>query len=98
MKNNRIIIFSNSVNSVYNFRYDLILDLLSKKYNLFIIAPDFNEDNSKSLNKINVKTINLVFKRTSLNIFNEIINLYRAKKIIKNIDPSIILNFSIIVW
>ncbi len=91
----KITIFCNSVNSIRNFRYDLILDLIDKNYDINLIAPDFDIKNSEIFKKLNLSIHNLNFKRTSLNIFNELINIYKTYKIISKIKPNIILNFAI---
>ena len=94
-KNKKILIFANSVNSIINFRYELIKDLKKNNFQITLIAPDFNFENSKKFQNMNIDTINTNLNRTSTNILFEMISIYNLCKLILRLKPNFLLNFSL---
>ena len=85
----KILISSNSVWNLYNFRYDLI-NKLSLSYKVYILAPN---DKYKKKFK-NVKFINLKLDSKSFSIFKNLKYFFFYYKILKKINPFFYLSFT----
>ena len=80
--NSKIYIVATSAHSLINFRYDLILDLKKKGYDIITISQDYNKEVKQKLSKIGVK---FFFYGTKKNKFiNELNSIFQIKKILKN--------------
>ena len=89
----KIIIFSNSLWSIYNFRTSLIKSLLIKGFEVILIAP--KDKYYSKLNKIGCK-INLIDTiDRSLNPFIFLKLFFRIFMIIKNEKPKAVLSFTV---
>ena len=89
----KIIFFSNSMWSIYNFRRNLILYLIGKGFEIYILS---NEDEYiKHLQNLGCNILRIKFKRRKFNILSEIILFIRLIIIFRRINPKYILNFTI---
>ena len=88
-----IVLIANTSWYLYNFRKELISDLKSKGYRIYIISPE--DSYSKHLIKISHKKINWKLNRGSINIFNEIISIFDLINKLREIKPTLIHNFTI---
>ncbi|MAH97810.1 MAG: hypothetical protein CMA12_00465 [Euryarchaeota archaeon] len=89
----KIVLFSNTSWSLYNFRKNLIIELLKKKNDVVIISKrDFT---TSKLEKLGCKFYNLILERRGDDILNELIGLYKVYKLIKLINPDLLFNFTI---
>jgi len=89
----KILIFSNSSWNIYNFRLNLIKELISKKFDISIICPDniyFNKLNSYNLNLTKIKLDN-----KGINLFKDLIFFVSLYKKIKNEKPDLILSYTV---
>ncbi len=73
----KIGIISSFDESLINFRLDLIKDLLSKKYEIYVVAPKFNKVNKLKLDELGVVTSTINFERTKINPFFEILTIIK---------------------
>lgn len=89
----KIIIVSNSFWNIINFRKPIIKILLENNYKIHIIAPLRDH----ALYPFSEKVIlhNIDIDRRGANIIKELILLLNLYKIIKRIEPNLILNFTI---
>ena len=89
----KIILFSNTSWSLYNFRSNLIKQLISKNYKVFILS---NKDiTTKKLIKLGCNFINISIDRRGVNFLDEIKCLFKIYLQIKKINPDILFNFTI---
>jgi len=88
----KIIIFSNTSWSLYNFRLELIKKL-SLKNEILLISN--NDKFTKELNKLNCKIEYIKINSNSKNILKEFILLFKISKTIKKFKPDIILSYTI---
>lgn len=92
----RIFIITNSSGGLYNFRFELIQRLQQLDYEIYFSAPQDKEDQKvQLLVKRGAKYIHTPMERRGMNPIEDIklINLY--KKIIKDVNPDIILTYTI---
>ena len=89
----KIVFFSNSSWSIYNFRRDLIKKLIQKGNEVYILSSKDNSSNK--LKDIGCKIVEIKILNNSINILNDISLLFDIKKKLKEISPHYILNFTI---
>ncbi len=89
----KIILFSNTSWSLYNFRKNLICEFIKKKFKVFIISN--RDETTKKLIKIGCNFHHIKMQRRGDKIFTEIFTLINIYKIINQIKPDILLNFTI---
>lgn len=91
MKN--ILILANSLNGLYNFRGELVQELINKGNKVIISAPD----NQRSTYFIDMGCtfINTPINSRSLNPLKDINVLYKYYKIIKRTKPDVVLTYTI---
>ena len=87
------IFLSNSSWYIWNFRRNLINELLKNKYSILVIAPS-DSYTDLIINK-GCKFINWNLKRSSINPINEIISIVDIYKIYKKYKPTVIHQFTI---
>ena len=88
----KIIIFSNTSWSLYNFRYELIQNLNQKNQILLLSNKD---KYVKELKNIGCRTSFIKMDSQNLNIFKEIILLIKIFKVLFTYKPDLILSFTI---
>lgn len=90
----RIIIVSNSLWNVINFRGNFLEDLIKKNYKILIIAQKNYED--PLFDSKNLKIIDYKFYSNFNSFILNFKNLYKLYTEIKNFKPSLVLSFSMI--
>ena len=89
----KIIIFSNTSWSLYNFRRNLLIELIKKKFKVIVLSS--KDKTTKKLRDIGCSFHEIQMKRRGDKIFSEILTLFKIYKIIRKIKPDIIFNFTI---
>ena len=89
-----ILVVSNSLWNIENFRKNLILKILDSQYKVIIIAP-FEKSYKILLSHRNLKIINLNFKSKSYFNLKDFIFVYKLFKIIKYYNPEYVLSFTV---
>ena len=89
----KIILFSNTSWSLYNFRINLIKKLISKNYKVFILSD--KDITTKKLVKLGCNFCNITIDRRGVNFLDEIKFLLKIFLQIKKINPDILFNFTI---
>lgn len=89
----KILIITNEFQNIINFRLPLIKYLKKNNFQVMAICKTNQIRNNNQYSDI--ETFNLEIDSKSVNIFNEIIYLFRLFKIIKNIKPTLIMSFTI---
>ena len=96
--NNRqkILIMNNSIISLINFRKELIHTLIGKNYEVYFTVPESKENQQvKELLNMGTQYVQNSINGRSINPFFELKTLFQLKKIVQNIEPDIILSFTI---
>lgn len=91
MKN--ILIIANSLHGLYNFRKELLAELKKRGYDIFISAPSSDMVGYFSNEGYNVIHTNV--RSRGINPFKDILLLKNYLKIIRHIDPLVVLSFTI---
>ena len=89
----KIVLFANSCWNLYNYRKDLIIDLLNRNYEVIIVAP---KDKSLSdLTKLGCEYFNIKLSQYGTNILKEIFSIFTIFFLFKKIKPNYILSYTI---
>jgi UDP-N-acetylglucosamine:LPS N-acetylglucosamine transferase len=89
----KIVFFSNSSWSIYNFRKNLIKKLIKNGHQIIVLSS--KDQSTIKLKKIGCRFFEIKIKNNKINIFKDLVLLFRIKKILKKIKPNFILNFTI---
>ena len=92
-RNNKIIISANSCWNLVNFRIGLIKNLIKNNYKIYIVAP--SDYTTYELKKIGCVFYNIKINRKKKNIFDAMKNIFFYFRVIKKINPSVFLPFTI---
>ena len=89
----KIILFSNTSWSLYNFRKNLIVRLIKENYKIIVIS--IKDETTKKLKNMGCIHQPITIERRGDKIFSELLSLIQTYKIIKKIKPDLLLNFTI---
>lgn len=93
---NKILILANSSLGLYNFRFELIKELLAQGYDVYFSLPESVEDEKvRLLIEIGAKHIQTYINRRGINLFEDLKLIKEYKKIIREVNPDIILTYTI---
>ena len=79
--------------TLYNFRGELIKDIIKKGYNVIAIGP--NKDNIQEVLNLGVSFIEVNLKKDKVSIFSDIEYYRSLKKVIKKEKPDIVFSYTI---
>lgn len=88
-----ILILANNDSGLYKFRKELIQELIDKENKVFISLPE--GDYIPALEKLGCYFIRTPFERRGMNPFKDLKLLFQYIKIIKKINPNIVLTYTI---
>jgi len=88
-----ILIITNALGGIYNFRKELVEKLISKGYNVHIVTPQ--SKHFDYFNNIGCKLYKVQIKRRGKNPLKDLSLLVRYLKIMKRIQPNIVLTYTI---
>ena len=89
----KIVVSSNTCWNIYNFRLNLIIDLLRKNYKVIIIANI--DETSALLKEIGCEILSLKFSRKRKSIFESISLFFSYYFFLKKIKPQVFLSYTI---
>ncbi len=89
----KVLFLSNSVGGLYNFRLELINRLINDSYKIYAIVPSNQEEDK--LEKLGCKCVTVCMNRHGINIFEDTKLILDYKKAIKEIDPDIVLSYTV---
>lgn len=92
----RVLILTNNAGGLYNFRFELINELIGRGYQVYFSVPQFIDDEKvKLIMDAGAKHIQIPMNRRGTNPIEDLILINNYKQIIKNINPNIILTYTI---
>lgn len=96
MKGN-VLILTNAINGLYNFRKEVIKAIVDANYNVIISSPDLDYQNEKSdyFKSIGCKMEYTPFARRGTNPIKDLQLIYRYIKLIRKYNPQIVLTYTI---
>ncbi len=89
----KFILISPKNRTVYNFRGDLIKEIVARGYNVIVTGPN-NIDVDK-IEALGAKFIEIPMNKTGTNIFGDIKYLYRLFKFLKKEKPDVTLGYTV---
>ena len=92
-KKKKVLLVSNSSWYLYNFRFQLLKDLLKQGFEVCLIAP--KDKYTKKLIDAGFNFYNWKLCRFSINPFKEIISIFQIYKLYKNLKPDLTHHFTI---
>lgn len=92
----KIILSTNVIWAMTQFRYDLIVEL-KQKYKVFCLADldDFSEHSVNIINTLDVEFIRVPISRKSINVFKDLRYFFTILKIYFTLKPDVIIHYSI---
>ncbi|SIR46626.1 glycosyltransferase family 4 protein [Halanaerobium kushneri] len=93
--NNRLVIISNISTSLINFRGELIKKWIDLGYEVYTLAPGYNDNHKEILESWKAKTVEYNLNRSGLNPFKDLKSLINLSNKIKEIDPDYIFSYTI---
>ena len=89
----KIVFFSNSSWSIYNFRKNLIKKLIKGGKTVYILSSKDKQTNK--LRALGCKFVNINIQNNNINPIKDFLLILKLKKILSEINPDYILNFTI---
>lgn len=89
----KVLILSNSVDGLYNFRRELVQELLINRYNVIISAPA--HEKLAFFKELGCECITTPINRRGINPLTDLILLIKYILMLKNLKPNIVLTYTI---
>lgn len=89
----KILILANSASGFYSFRKELLQELVNYKYKVFLSVP--NDERTDDLRNLGAKIIDTPIDRRGTNPVSDLKLLLKYLKLIKTIQPSVVLTYTI---
>lgn len=89
----KFILISPKNRTVYNFRGDLIKEIVSKGYEVIVTGP--NKDGLDKIEELGVRFVHIPLNKTGLNIIGDIRYIFDLMKLFKKERPDITLGYTI---
>ena len=92
----RILILTNTIRGLYNFRYELLERLINEEFEVYFSIPESKNDTKvKKLIELGCNYVETNLDRRSMNPLKDLQLIKQYKEIIKNIKPDVILSYTI---
>lgn len=91
----RVVLFGSFAPSLINFRGPLIREMIARKHEVFALAPDISEDIADTLRSWGAEPIPVDFGRTSLNPFGAVAAARKARTLLRQIAPDVMIAYAI---
>lgn len=89
----KVMVISPKNKTLFNFRGDLIKDIISKGHQVIAIGP--NEDYIDDVLALGVKFIKIPFSKDNTSILGDLNYYYKLKKVIKQEKPDLVFSYTI---
>lgn len=87
----KIAIIVNEVSTLLHFRKELVLDLVKEGYEVFCLAEGYEPSTKEIIISWGAKPVEHNLKRSNLNPLADIIEVFKLRKILKDIEPDMVL-------
>lgn len=92
----KVLILSNYVGGLFNFRFELIERLLKESYKIYFSVPETIDDSrEQSLKEMGLKHMQININRRGVNPIEDLKLIFKYRNIIKKANPDIILTYSV---
>ncbi len=89
----KIIITSNSVWNVVNFRKGIILDIIDNNFEVIIVAP--SDEYMPKLRKLGCKYININIENSGVSPINDLYLIFQYLKVFYKVKPDVVLSYTV---
>lgn len=88
-----VVVLSSYAESLYNFRGELIRDLVSKGYKVFALAPDFDKKKEKVVRSLGGIPVTIDLDRNGINPFRDILSLCKIYLLLRKNKPEVFFGY-----
>ena len=92
---NKILILTNSIKGLFNFRKEVVKALVEKGYKVFISTPDESDKHHAFFEEIGCSLIHCTFNRRGTNPLADFKLMLKYRRLIKRIKPGVVLTYTI---
>lgn len=89
----KVILVGNTASSVFNFRKDLILDLIKLKIKVYVFISEFSENDLYALKELGAIPVVYKMQRGGLNPFSDLVTILNLSKKINEIKPDLVFSY-----
>lgn len=98
----KVLIIAGHSESLINFRKELLLEFVRKGHDVHAAAPNLDERSqvAKALTALRIKPVDISLTRVGMNPFADLICLWRLYQLMRNLEPSLVLGYTIkpVIW
>lgn len=87
----KIAIIVNEVSTLLHFRKELVKDLVKEQYEVFCIAEGYSSQTKDIIRSWGAEPVEHNLKRSNLNPLNDLVQVFKIRKTLKQISPDIVL-------
>lgn len=91
--NFKVAIISSQAFSLLNFRKEVIQEIINRGAKVYVLAPDFNDNDKNILREFGAIPVDIKLKRLSIGVARSIIDVYNLFKVLNKIKPSTTLSY-----
>ncbi|HEV7436474.1 MAG TPA: glycosyltransferase family 4 protein [Pseudorhizobium sp.] len=88
-------IIGNQAFSLLNFRSPLIRDIISRGYDVYALAPDFDVATEEQVRQLGAVPVSISLSRTGLNPLRDLLDVVKLARVLARLRPETVLSFSI---
>lgn len=92
-KPQKLALISNNAFSIYNFRGDLIEDMIAQGVEVYAIAPDYNPEIRSKIVALGARPVDYRLNRASLSFLDDVQSCYSLFQTLRRIRPDITLSY-----
>ena len=89
-----IAIIGNQAYSLLNFRGSLITEMISRRFEVFALAPDYDEATRSEVCDLRAKSVDYSLSRTGMNPLRDITDMTRLVFLLRRLKPDITLSYA----
>ena len=91
----RICIIGNQAFSLLNFRGPLVFDMIEKGYEVFTLAPDYDDSTRSAVRSLGAEPVDFSLSRTGINPVKDFADMLRLSFLLRRLKPDITLVYAI---
>ena len=88
-----IVVLSSYAESLYNFRGDLIRELIAKGWRVHALAPDYDDAKRRKVEALGAIPVQILLQRNGMNPIKDLYALFMLCRLIRTIRPAIFFSY-----
>jgi glycosyltransferase involved in cell wall biosynthesis len=93
-KNNKVVVLGSLAESLINFRKDLLVELVSRGYQVVAAAPDMDPVTSAALQRLGVQSREVALSRTGMNPASDLRGFFRLISFLRRENPGALIAYT----